>query len=83
MNLKEMRDFVGNILDYTPDVNAYNEELNRIINEVYLEFFVSQPWYFSQKTLDTYTIPDATAPGTIHLPLEQTASLSNQSIVRH
>ena len=60
-----MRDFVGNILDYTPDVNAYNEELNRIINEVYLEFFVSQLWYFSQKTLDTYTIPDATAPGTI------------------
>lgn len=74
-----MRDFVGNILDYTPDVNAYNEELNRIINEVYLEFVVSQPWYFSQKTLDTYTIPDATAPGVI-TPAPSANSFFIQSI---
>ena len=74
-----MREFVGNILDYTPDVQAYNEELNRIINETYLDFFVSQPWYFSQKTLDTYTIPDATAPGQI-TPAASANSFFIQSI---
>ena len=33
MNLKDMRDMVGNILDYNPNVAAYNTELNRIIND--------------------------------------------------
>tara|TARA_R110000824_G_scaffold181127_2_gene361874 strand:+ start:7419 stop:8915 length:1497 start_codon:yes stop_codon:yes gene_type:complete len=60
MNLKEMRAMVGNILDYNPDVEAYNIEINRILNEVYLEFMTTQPWTFTQQTLDIYTMPDAT-----------------------
>ena len=58
MNLKEMREMVGSILDYAPNVEAYNIELNRIINESYLDFYMLQPWTFCQKTLDVYTIPD-------------------------
>ena len=60
MNLKDMRDMVGNILDYNPNVAAYNTELNRIINEVYLNFYLSQPWTFAQQTLDVYSHPDTT-----------------------
>ena len=60
MNLKEMREMVGSILDYAPNVEAYNIELNRIINESYLDFYMLQPWTFCQKTLDVYTTPDAT-----------------------
>ena len=54
MNLKDMRDMVGNILDYNPNVTAYNAELNKIINEDYLNFYLSQPWTFAQQTLDVY-----------------------------
>lgn len=60
MNLKELRDMVGNILDYNPNVTAYNAELNKVINEVYLNFYLSQPWTFAQQTLDVYSNPDTT-----------------------
>jgi len=59
MNLKDMRDMVANILDYNPDVPQYNAEINRIINEVYLNFYMTQPWTFCQKTLNVYTNPDS------------------------
>lgn len=49
---------VANIIDYNPDVKAYNAEINKIINECYLQFWLTQPWTFCQKTLDIYTLPD-------------------------
>jgi len=55
-----MREMIGSILDYSPNVSAYNLEMNRIINETYLDFYMLQPWTFCQKTLDVYTTPDAT-----------------------
>ena len=55
-----MRDMVGSILDYSPDVTAYKLEMNRILNECYLDFYLLQPWTFCQKTLDVYTTPDTT-----------------------
>lgn len=55
-----MRNMVGSILDYNPEVDAYRNELNRIINECYLNFYLLQPWTWCQKTLDTYTNPDST-----------------------
>jgi hypothetical protein len=68
MNLKEMREMVANILDYNPDVKAYNKEINRILNEVYLEFMTTQPWTFTQQTLDVYTIPDTTQTDLVITP---------------
>jgi len=53
-----MRDMVANILDYNPDVPQYNKEINRIINEVYLNFYMTQPWTWAQQTLNVYTNPD-------------------------
>ena len=51
---------VANLLDYNPNVKAYNEEINRLINEEYINFFMTQPWEFAQRTVDIYTKPDAT-----------------------
>ena len=60
MNLQEMRSMIGSIIDYDPQVTSYQDEVNRIINEIYLEFFTSHPWKFSQKSVDIYTKPDVT-----------------------
>jgi hypothetical protein len=60
MNLKELRDMVGSIIDYSPEVTTYKQEVNRIINEIYLDTFASRPWEFAQKTIDLYTYPDKT-----------------------
>lgn len=60
MNLIEMREMVANILDYSPNVTEYNNQINKILNETYLQFFLLQPWTFAQKAVDVYTIPDAT-----------------------
>ena len=58
MNLQEMRSMIGSIIDYDPQVTSYQDEVNRIINEIYLEFFTSHPWKFNQKSVDVYTKPD-------------------------
>ena len=55
-----MRSMIGSIIDYDPQVTSYQDEVNRIINEIYLEFFTSHPWKFSQKSVDIYTKPDVT-----------------------
>ena len=58
MNLQEIRNMVGSIIDYNPDIESYQDELNRIINQVYLQFWTSHPWKFAQKSVDVYTNPD-------------------------
>ena len=49
---------IGSIIDYDPEIQSYKDEVNRIINEIYLEFFTSHPWKFNQKSVDVYTKPD-------------------------
>lgn len=58
MNLKQIKEMIFSITDYNPDVETYQEEVNRIVNEVYADFFSSRPWTFSQKEIDMYTMPD-------------------------
>jgi hypothetical protein len=41
---------VGSIVDYDPNVQTYRDEVNRIINELYLDFFTDRPWKFAQET---------------------------------
>jgi len=60
MNLAQMKSMVFSITDYNPDVQTYQDEVRRIINEVYDDFFSSRPWTFSQKEIDIYTQPDIT-----------------------
>ena len=53
---------VASLVDYDPDVRAYRQEVNRILNETYRNWFVSRPYEFAQKTVDVYSMPDGTIP---------------------
>ena len=50
MNLSEIRNMVGSIVDYDPNVQTYIDEVNRVVNEIYLDFFTDRPWKFAQET---------------------------------
>ena len=63
MRLSQMRDMVGSILDYDPNISSYKDEVNRVINEIYIEFMSLHTWPFSQCDLDDYALPDINATG--------------------
>ena len=50
MNLRQMIDMAGSILDYAPGVTAYEDEVKRFINEIYLDLYADRAWNFAQKT---------------------------------
>ena len=58
MKLAEMRDMVGSIVDYDPNVQTYRDEVTRIINELYLDFFTDRPWKFAQETEEIQVYKD-------------------------
>lgn len=78
MNLKQIKEMVFSITDYNPDVETYQAEVARIINEVYDDFFTSRPWTFSQKEIDVYTMPDVTVDDAV---ITSTAPASLQSLL--
>jgi hypothetical protein len=64
MNLAEIRDMVGSILDYSPDVQTYKDEVTRVVNQLYLEMFADHKWQFAQKTRNLTARGDVTTTGT-------------------
>ena len=58
MNLSEMRSMVGSIVDSDPNVQTYRDEVNRILNQIYLEFFTDRPWSFAQDTVELQVYKD-------------------------
>ena len=63
MNLKQIRNMIGSIIDYDPNITSYITEMNRVINENYLEFMSLRTWPFADTELDVYTVPDLTVTG--------------------
>jgi len=61
MNLSEIRDMVGSILDYSPDVQTYKDEVTRVINQLYLEMFADKKWQFAQKSRNITARADVTS----------------------
>lgn len=49
MNLSELRELVGNIVDYDPNTTAYNAQVDRLINDTYLGLCAMHPWSWTQK----------------------------------
>ena len=39
MKLSEIRSYIGNILDYQPDITTYKQQLDAVINEQYFRLF--------------------------------------------
>lgn len=64
MNLSEIRDMVGSILDYSPDVQTYKDEVTRVVNQLYLEMFADKKWQFAQKSKNLTARADVTTTGT-------------------
>lgn len=65
MNLIEMKNMVASILDYDPAVKSYKDEIRKYINETYKNWFTTRPYEFAQKTIDIFTLPDASFTATI------------------
>ena len=62
MNLSEIRNMVGSIVDYDPNVQTYIDEVNRVVNEIYLDFFTDRPWKFAQETEEIQVYRDVAPP---------------------
>lgn len=78
MNLAEMRDMVGSIVDYDPNVQTYRDEVTRIINELYLDFFTDRPWKFAQETEEIQVYKDVeVTDGVIAVGANTITSASN------
>jgi len=78
MNLKEMRDYVANIMDYNPNVRTYQQEVTDALNERYYSHFTDRPWEYSQKEIQliakgdqTYTSCITNANGKMVIPSAQ------------
>ena len=63
MNLGQIIDRCGNILDYAPALTSYRHEVRDIVNMVYLELFGERPFQFAQKTVKVKAYPDAKSSG--------------------
>jgi len=61
MRLAEIRGLIKSITDYDPNTTTYDDELTRIINNVYLELFAEKPWTFAQNEVVKTARADDTA----------------------
>lgn len=61
MNLDQIRDKIKNISDYSPELQAYSNQLDDIINSAYFELWRSKRWTFAEKLSWLEAYPDITA----------------------
>ena len=57
MNLGDLIDFVGNLLDYDPTNSTYREQLVSILNDAQTHILTDRPWPFAtdDRVLRTFT----------------------------
>lgn len=48
MNLADLRSKVKNITDYSPDLSAYNTQIDDLINDAFYSIWTSKRWRFAQ-----------------------------------
>lgn len=58
-----MREYVANILDYNPQVEAYKNEVNDVLNQVYISHFTERPWEYAQREYDIEVYADGNFTG--------------------
>jgi len=58
MNLKELRTQVKNITDYVPELQTYDDNLDKLINDAYLNLWGHKRWNFAQKKEFMNLYPD-------------------------
>lgn len=61
MNLSDLKQYVGNVIDYDPTANpTYSDQLGRIISDAYERIYTEKPWTFCQKEAEIEARPDIT-----------------------
>lgn len=58
MNLKALQEKVKNLVDYSPDLAAFNDQMDALINDAYLSIWGAKRWNFAQKSSYLYFQPD-------------------------
>ena len=60
MNLGQLIDFVGNLLDYDPTNSTYREQLVNLLNDAQTRILTDRPWEFAQKDRKVQAWTDVT-----------------------
>ena len=58
MNLTAIREKIKNTLDYSPDFAGFNDQLDSLVNDAYLNIWTLRRWTFSQKLALFQFLPD-------------------------
>lgn len=58
MNLAKLRDGLKNQLDYSPELQTFNDQMDSLINDAYYNLWTEKRWNFAQKTKRFKFIPD-------------------------
>ena len=58
MDLKQIRKQIFNITDFSPELQAYANQMDELINEAYLKLWTSKRWNFAQKLSWLEAYPD-------------------------
>jgi len=64
VNLKELTEEINSALDYNPDLEAYKNQVARVINRHYLQLSSQYNWLFRQKTSKLTLRADITSDAT-------------------
>ena len=48
MNLTALREKVKNALDYSPELQGFNDQVDSLLNDAYLNLWSLKRWTFSQ-----------------------------------
>lgn len=60
MNLSELIDYVGNLVDYDPLNSAYRAQLTSLLNEAQVRILSDRPWTFAQRDRNVQVWTDTT-----------------------
>lgn len=58
MNLTALRERIKNHLDYSPELQGFNDQVDHLLNEAYLGIWTMKRWTFSQKLSQFEFLPD-------------------------
>ena len=61
MNLNQIREQIKNITDYSPDLQAYANQLDSLINNAYFNIWRNKRWNFAEKQTFLEAYPDITS----------------------
>jgi len=58
MNLTSIREKIKNTLDYSPDLQGFNDQIDNLVNDAYLNIWTLRRWTWSQKLALFQFLPD-------------------------